>query len=490
MNKKVWLLGLSMGCLMGATAQAWSTNLLDVYQQALRNDPQFAAARSTWLASHEDTAIARAALLPQIDLGGNALRSHAHTDSSTFANTTVGGDDSYNSYAYGIQLTQPIINFSAWHNVAVAKASTKSADAAFAFAAQTLMVDVSTAYFNVLQNQDDLRLTQAQKRADYSQLEQNRERYKVGIDTITDVYDAQAAYDEDISQEISDKNNLANAKEALRRITGVYYNHLDGVQREVPLVRPKPANIDNWSQTSLKQNMEVLSARYEEIASREAVKVASSGNYPVLNAVADWDQTYSGADSNAGSSTGDVQTASAGFDVTVPIFQGGAVSATTHQALYNYQTASNNLEASARKVVDETRSTYNDVVSGISKIRADKQAILSNKSAYITTLDSYKVGTRTMVDVLDAQTSVVQSQRTLVEDKYALIIDTLLLKQAAGTLTVKDLKTINQWLGRGYSRLYNPNVDTIHPNISQRSNHTKHSKVVTKQQSQAKKLSA
>ena len=125
---------------------------------------------------------------------------------------------------------------------------------------------------------------------------------------------------------------------------------------------------------------------------------------------------------------------------------GGGNIAQTKQAVYNYQNAQQQLDQTTRNTLNSTRQSYLGIVAGISQISADKEAIKSSISSLQGMEESYKVGTETLVDVLNQQQKVFQAQTQYAKDRYAFVNNVLALKQAAGTLSFDDLRAINAWL--------------------------------------------
>lgn len=432
------------------SASAFAADLIDVYKQALVSDPTFKASRSEWLAYRENLPISRANLLPLITATGSINRSYNRIEGAsgiidvttgTAANNVKYYDNNAN---YSLNLTQPIFNFSYWAKLSTTKAQVRSAEAKFFSSAQDLMFRTASAYFSVLQAQDDLYFTREQKKAVGEQLHQQQQRYAVGLNPITDVNEAQAKYDGIVAQEIAAQNNLQDQEEKLQEITGIRFPHLSVLSTNLPLITPVPQNIEQWVNKAVLQNYSLLGAKNDTLAARENVFTQAAGHFPVLNATGAYEYNY---DSNVGIGKSErVKTAVGGLSLSVPIFQGGATSALTQQAGFQYQQAISVQEKTYRSVVSQTRQAYLGVVSGISKIKADRQAVKSKSSALESTLNAYAAGMRTMVDVLQAETDLYDSEKTYSHDQYAYILQTLSLKQQAGLLSGVDLQEINKWL--------------------------------------------
>lgn len=419
-----------------------ATDLMDIYQQALENDTVFKTAYDKYMSSSEAIPQARAALYPQLTIGGQVGQYLFDVKSPNF-----GANVYYGSNVWQVTATQAIFNYQAWAKVSQAKASVKAAQATFNDAAQDLILRTAKAYFDVLFSKDTLDFAQAKKRANKRQLDQATQRFNVGLDTITSVYEAKAAYDQSIAQVISAKNNQENQNENLRRLTNHTFSPLAPLRdSKIPLIKPEPNNADQWVDTGLRQNYKFLSAKYAVEVSKENVKALSAGNWPVFSV-----QTYatqyhnSSTDNNFYVQAKQTQ-ANVALAMNLPIFQGGLVQSQTRQAQFDFQSSSEKMEQSYRDVVVNSRIAFNTINDGISKVKADKQTVISQKNSLESTEAQFEVGTRTMVDVVNAQQRLFEAQEQLAQDQYNLINSILNLKYLAGTLNVNDLELINSWL--------------------------------------------
>jgi outer membrane protein len=415
-----------------------ATDLVDIYQAALKNDTVYQAAVSTRLSTREAIPQSVAALLPSINGQANLTSNYQNITQAASENQL--GVSQFPARGYNISLSQPLLNVGDWLTVKQAGNTGKQADATLGAAAQSLIYRVANAYFQVLLAQDNLHLAQAEKAANAKQLEQAQERVRVGLDAITTVYEAKAAYDKSIAAEITAQNALRNSQENIRQITGQTYATLNPFKQVLPLLSPQPANVEQWITTATTYNLNLMASRYAMEAARDNIKVKASGHLPTLNLVGSY-----GRDDNLNGTTNQ-SNAVIGLQLNVPLFSGGAVSSHTRQAEYDFQTASANLDNLYRQVMVTTRQKYNDVLADISKIKAERQAIKSAQLSLNSTQESFSAGTRTIVDVLIAQQNLYDAKRNAASDQYTYLLDSLLLKQEAGTLKPEDLQQINQWL--------------------------------------------
>ena len=412
----------------------FAVDLLEVYQQALTSDPTFKAARSQWLVDRENLPIKRSALFPQIVTSGGFTRNYNPQNSHYNNNST-----------FSLTLKQSLFNFGNWANIMLAQAVAKKAEVTYIAAAENLLLRTASAYFKALQAKDMLSYTKANKEFLTNTLKQTQHKYDVGLIAIVDLENARADYDYAIAEEIAATNNLADKLEQLSAITGIRYSQLAPITTNFPLLSPQPADINKWTKAAEQQNFELAAARYAAIAAKENIKLQNAGHLPVLNATGGY--TYSHDDSHPMYGLPIKQRqATAGLNLELPVFQGGFVVASANQANYQYQKALADQETKHRAVISTTRQAYLNVLSDVSKIKANKQAIKSAKNSLRATKAGYEVGTRTMVNVLQAQAKIYDRQKDLAASQYDYFIQLLTLKQLAGSLDANDLKQINTWL--------------------------------------------
>jgi outer membrane protein len=442
--KKISLFSLtllsSLVCNYAAAA-----GLVDVYNDAIKNDQTFKQAEATLLQNKEMLPQARALLLPQVvaTAGVNRIQVKSTTTTSGTPSQSVTTYDS--PYTYGLNVTQSLFNAGAIYGYEGAKASVAQAAAVFSSASQSLMVRVATAYFAVLQAEETLVYAEAQKKALESQLHVSKQRYQVGLDPITSVYQAQAAYDAANSNYIASQNGLLDSQEDLRVITNQSYPHLNRLQYGFNMISPEPADIDAWSRAAVEKNLDLKGARFGLLAAQDVIKAQQGNRLPTLNLVAGYNvgqsQIVAGSPGTSLS-----KTASIGLNAQFDAYTGGAASSLVRQAEAAYQLASAVMEQSYRQTVATTRKSYWGVMTGISKVEADRQSIKSSISALESTEAGYKVGTQTFNDVLQQQQLLYQSQTTYAQDRFNYLLTTLQLKQAVGVLSTEDLIAIDAWL--------------------------------------------
>jgi outer membrane protein len=422
-------------------AHAQGQDLLAIYDLALRYDPQYQGAGASNLASQELRPQARAALLP--DVGASASLTHNEVDINE---GVFPGKAGYNARGFDISITQPIYRRDLWVQLEQADSLIRAADLEYAFARQDLMLRVGRRYFAVLAAQDQLSFARSTLEAFEQQLRQAQQRFDVGIIAITDVDEAQAGFDQAKSDIIVAETLVDNAYEALREITGSYHQNLTELGPGMPLVVPAPEDIDEWTETALRQNLQLRASLANADTAWKEIDRVRAGHLPTLDLVGTHSQRRDDGSIGLTSTPSRRLDTTIGLRLNVPIYQGGLVVSRTRESRALYQGALDEVERARRSTQRQARDAYLGVVSGISRVRALEASVRSSESQVKATTAAFQVGTRTSVDVLNAERDLFDARRELAAQRYQYILSILDLKQAAGTLSEADLDQVNGWL--------------------------------------------
>ncbi|ALB69444.1 outer membrane channel protein TolC [Cronobacter muytjensii] len=440
------LIGLS---LTGFSAMSQAENLLQVYQQARLSNPDLRSSAADRDAAFEKINEARSPLLPQLGLGADYTYNSGFRDNDGVDTT---------SKSASLQLTQTIFDMSKWRALTLQEKTAGIQDVTYQTDQQTLMLNTATAYFQVLSAIDALSYTEAQKQAIYRQLDQTTQRFNVGLVAITDVQNARAQYDNVLANEVTARNNLDNALEQLRQVTGNYYPQLASLNVD-SFKTNKPAAVNALLKEAEQRNLTLLQARLSQDLAREQIRYAETGHMPTLGLTASSsvsDTDYSGSKTSSAAAASryadsKVGQNSVGLSFSMPLYSGGSVTSQVKQAQYSFVGASEKLESAHRNVVQTVRSSYNNVNASISSIKAYEQAVVSAQSSLDAMEAGYSVGTRTIVDVLDATTTLYNAKQQLSSARYNYLINQLNIKSALGTLNEQDLVALNNSLGKPVS---------------------------------------
>ncbi|WP_432240607.1 TolC family outer membrane protein [Herbaspirillum robiniae] len=415
--------------LHGAASGA---DLLQVYQQALANDPVYTSARYALAAGREKDTQGRAGLLPAVGVGGSYTRSDQNFDSTN------------NSYA--LQLTQPLLRLANWESYKQGKLSVASSEAQFAQAQQDLILRTGQAYFDVLAAQDALSFLGAQKIAISEQLASAKRNFEIGTSTITDTNEAQARYDLATAQEIAAQNDLEVALSKLQQIIGQPPAPLAVLRPGVKLSPPQPAQIDTWIASAQADNYAVVAQQVALEVAQSEIKRNRAGHAPTVDLVVA--RNYTDQTSvrtpylNARGYSNSI-----GVQWNIPLFSGFATSSKVDEAVALADKARSDLENARRTAVLNARQAFLGVANGLSQVKAYEAAEVSSQSSLDSNKLGYQVGVRINIDVLNAQQQLYSTRRDLAKARYDTLMNGLKLKAAAGALREDDLAQVNALLG-------------------------------------------
>ena len=435
---------LLLPLLMLVSLTARSEDMMTTYKLAAEQDPIYRAAINIYEAENARLGVARSGILPLLGAdAGSTRRSQKNTSNDGIPG--LDGEADFNIESWSVQFRQALFDVPAWQVYQQAKVNVEKASLDLTSAQQELIYRVANVYGLALVAEENLRVSEAEKTALAEQLELDKERLNVGLGTVTNLYATESRYNLAISNMIEADFSLRDALVALKELTGQEPGDLKVIAGDKPpLEPPAPDSVDFWVDTALKNNLDYLaSQRSVEIADREVSRI-KAGHLPVLGLVArhsniDADGSLSG--SGRLSENTDVA-----LQLDIPLIQGWGVVAGTKEARALYQAVLQEQEGVRRSVDRTSRSAYQAIKSGISRLQALKSAVKAGASTVEAKREGFKAGVNTNVEVLDAVRDLYFSERDYINAKYQFILSTLQLKRVAGSLKVTDLETVNSWL--------------------------------------------
>ena len=441
---------LACGIAMAA-APAWAVDLIGVHDLALKSDPRLRAAEFRREAVDENKALAWSNLLPALDATATWSRGGSETSIEGIdLQDPTSREDTEN---YALTLRHALYHQENYETLDIARAQISEAGAIYHLAFQDFLLRVAEGYFLVLTFTDGVIFAEAEEKAFQRQYEQAEQRFEVGLTAVTDVHEAKASYDNARARAIVARNLLADAEEALKELTGEYFDNYEALQKVLPLVEPEPASAEQWVEMALDSNPTVLAARAGVDIAEATMRFARAGHFPTLDLVAGYSDFSNNKfvirndfQQQIGTTTLGVDDTSIQLLLNVPIYRGGAVSARTRQAGYLLDARTEDLDDIQRQTVRATQNAYRDVAAGIQEVQAFGQAVISAESALQATQAGFEVGTRTIVDVLIAEQRYYQAQRDNSIARHAYIVNHLRLQAIAGLLDSEDLTVVNQLL--------------------------------------------
>ena len=421
-------------------------NILEIYNEALENDPTYKSAEYSYLADKEIVVQGRAALLPSITLSGT-------TNWNEYYQNDVLQQE-YNSFSKSARVTQPLFRLDTWFNFKRSKSLTNAAEADFAYEQQNLLLRTAELYFGVLRAIDNLNAAISEEKAIKKQLDQAQQRFEVGLSAITGVQEAQLAFDLSKAARISTEGNLFSAREALNALIGREIFSLNELGDDLNVSSPYPNSKEEWVELALKNNYQLKASYLRKDAAKNNARNAASNHLPKIDIVGSGSDSetnqfnYEGFEINGQGIPIPAVTGRRNYAIqmSVPIFQGGAVSSRRKQAYSQYNQADENSLFTERKIIQEVRSQFSNVVTLVANVTAQEQAVISATSALEATQVGYKVGTRNVVDLLQAEKNLYSAEKNLANAKYDYILANLRLALAAGTISPSDIVDINNLL--------------------------------------------
>jgi outer membrane protein len=434
---------LAAGLLPCGPARAETPDLMTVYQAAQDNDPTYRAARFALDIARQKQPEAFAALLPVVALTGTANSTQAVTQYSGAAPIDRDAD----SRNWAIQLTQPVFRVGNFIANRQATFVVEGAEAQFAQAQQDLIVRVAGAYFAVNESQDAITAADAQIAAMTEQLAQVTEGMKHGTRSMTDIDDTRTRLGSAQAQRVAALNDLESARSDLEKITGSIYPTLAPLQPTAGLPPPNPMDARAWMDQA-RDNHPVVRAEQAalEVAKLDVDK-AQAEHLPTIDLVVSSGHNYSSHNltSPVDYSTRGVQH-QFGFQVTVPLFAGGAVVVKVAQAEGNRNKTEADLESARRGAASDAQHAFAGVTNGLAQVEALTTAVESGRNALKGNEAGFRVGVRANVDVLNAQQQLYAAQRDLSKARYEVLLQGLKLKAATGILGDQDVIGVNALL--------------------------------------------
>ena len=421
-------------------------NLLDIYNEALINDPTYKAAEFSYLADKEIVVQGRSALLPSLTLSGSTNWNEYYQNKEL--------QQEYNTFSTTARLSQPLFRLDTWFSYKQSKSLTNAAEADFAFEQQNLLVRTAELYFGVLRAIDNLNAAVSEEKAIKKQLDQAKQRFEVGLSAITGVQEAQLAYDLSKASRINLEGRLYSSREALNALIGREIFSLDELGNSLLIETPNPTSKEEWVKLALSNNYQLKAALLRKDAARNNAKSSSSNHLPKIDIVGTKSESetnqfnYEGININGQGIPVPELTGRRNFAIqfSVPIFQGGAVNSQRKQAYSQYERVNENTLFTQRRIIQEVRSEFSNVITLVANVTAQKQAVVSATSALEATQVGYKVGTRNVVDLLQAEKNLYAAEKNLANAKYDYILANLRLALSSGTITPGDLVKINNLL--------------------------------------------
>ena len=423
---------------------AWSLDLSQSYQAALAQDPTILGVRAATDARRERVPQANAQLLPNLSLGLTRNLNALESTTPNFLGTPVTSNTDYTSSNQTLTLRQPLFNRYRSADQRQAQAQVEDAEAILERELQSLAVRVCSAYFEALLGTENLALAQAQHATVMHQLDTARKRFVAGVGTRTDIDEAQAALDLNAAQELEARQNLDFTRRQLQNLVNQPVETLATLDAgRLLLLPPTPDRLTDWTELAEMKSPEIRSLKAQVEAARQEVEKARSGNYPTLDAIAQWSRSESDSVTNVNSR---YNNSSLGLQLSLPIYSGGYVGATVRQMQADQARLEYALEAMRRDLGVRVHREFRGVTEGVLRIRALEQALRSAEQLVLSNRRSFEAGSRTLNDALNAEQQKVSAQRDLAMARYTYLLSRVRLQALSGAPMQELVEELNRWL--------------------------------------------
>lgn len=434
---RAWAAAILLLPLCGVAA-AQGVRLSAILDMARGADAQFAAARAAADAGREKLPQAMAALWPSASITANLKR---NLDGST----AYDGPRSYEGSGAALVVSQPLFRVGLKVGAEQAELQVRLAEQQLLLAEQDLFMRTARGYFDVLQAADELAAAGAQKEALTQQLFHARRSFEVGTVPITDLNEAQARRDLAVAQEIAARNELELRKRVLERSIARPLPELARLKATAGIELLNVAQTLELVDAAPLTALTVLITRTQVQVAEKEIARREAGHWPTLDLVATAGANRNVAFGNFGGN--DTRQSTIGIEFNMPVFQGGAVSSRTREAVADRLRADAERLQAERQALLDAQQAQLGVQSGLALTQALQQALKSSESQLLSTQRGLQVGTRTRVDVLNAEQQVYATRKDLAGARYKSLVSALQLKAAAGVLTEVDLRGLDALLG-------------------------------------------
>jgi outer membrane protein/protease secretion system outer membrane protein len=425
----------------GAWAQAPVMDLKQVYQAALEQDASIRASRAAADSGRERLPQARAGLMPQVSASAGRNSNNLDTTAPNILGTPVTTNDQYFSDNRTVQLRQPLLNMQRWHQFQQAKSVVEEVEANLDREFQNLVVRVASAYFESLMADEQLDLVLSKKKTYTALVDAANKGFAAGSGTRTDIDDAQSRLDMATAQELEARQNQDLARRQLQLLVNQPVAQIAKLNvAALQLSPPMPANLDEWTRKAelASPEMKALQARLD--AARREVSKAQAGHLPTLDAVAQWSNSGSENTTRVNSR---YENKSIGLQLNIPLYSGGYVNSTIRQAVAEQTRAEESLEALRRDLGVRVHKEYRGVSEGVMRVKALEQAARSAEQMMKSTQMSLKAGSRTQLDVLNAQQQYTLALRDLAQARFVYLLSKVRLASLVGDDAMVSVEQVN-----------------------------------------------
>ncbi len=424
-----------------------SLTLAEVYEIALKEDPQLKIAQATYKANKEAKAKGIAGLLPTITTRATTNWNESEVIKGGSVTFDEEGSSGSNSYSYSADLIQPIFRLDRWFQFGQGRAMSEVAKAQFGYAQQETILRVTETYFNLLKAKKDLEVARSEEAAIKKQRDRSKRLFEEGVSSVTEFQEAQAFYDLAKVSTIAGEGQFEFAREALIAIIGEA-PELKDLSQNFPISTPNPKSQEEWVALALSNNYLLKAAQMSTAAAARNARSNLSNHLPDVDHITrNTDRTISGFSGNGFSfDETEIENTRYSLQFSWPLMAGGLVSSERREAYALLEKAKQEEILAERSTIRDVKSRFASVLTNLANVKARNQALTSSELALKATRFGYDSDTRNIVDLLNAEKSFFSAQRDLNSARYDFILSEFALKIASGSLSPRDVYDLSNFM--------------------------------------------
>lgn len=445
-------------------------DLLEIYNLAVKYDPTFAQAKIQRTIAGENMKQSISSLLPQVNLGlsggTRSTRKSSQTYPGEYLNDPLsqftGITEETNGRwitseprvdfpsGWSVNLSQVLFSIPTFISFRNSRLNFEGSKDSFESAELSLIIRVVDAYFAVLRARDSLENTLSRRESLQTQLKQTEQRFDVGLTAVTDVLNTRASVDDQEVTLHESRNQLDTAFLALKRLTGLPIQQLARLSKDYPVKNPEPNDEDHWVDYALRNNPDVLRVQRSYSISRWN-HWSTLANYlpiPTINLSAGYNYNESPINTFGNIDTG-YDLVSENINTTYSLnigfsIPGGRAISQNRVSALNRENSRLQMMNQRLTVEEQTRTQFRNVVQIVLRLEALERSLESSRASLEATEKGLEVGTRNILEVLNAQNALFSAELNIRNTITNYITTMLRLKQTVGLLNADDLIELNQ----------------------------------------------
>ncbi|MDC0196731.1 TolC family outer membrane protein [Gammaproteobacteria bacterium] len=416
----------SVGVFMFALPVSGQT-LNEALASAYLKNPGLLAARADLRSKDEAVPQALASWRPNVAMTADIARSHTHLNTRS-----ANRDQMQSPRNMSLDVTQPLFRgFRSSAGVTKAELSVNSTRATLIGKEQDVLLSAVTAFMSVVQDEAKLDLKINNEQVLKRQLEATQDRFRVGEITRTDVSQAEARVAGAAADRIQFEGNLNNSRSNYLKVIG---------QKPGKLLAPAALSIaltslENTIEAAVEEHPDIISQRYLEQSARINIKSVRGELLPTVNLAGKLSRAWESSSNDDQKTTGQMK-----LSLSIPLYQKGSVYSRLRAAKQSARQSFQKLEETRRSVTEAAAKAWESLQTAKARIKSYSAQIEAAKIALEGVQREAAVGSRTVLDVLDAEQELLDAKISLVGANRDKVVASFQLKEATGQLTAKLLE--------------------------------------------------